>query len=143
MVACCPVFVGFCFHTLLEQHIHHLAERLLTGGVVASSSTGRGTQSKQIEREGLEHLGERLQNVGSHRCLLVRHRVDGTRGFEQLTDNVRGCEVVVHRLVALLTEIIHKRHIHHRALAVGLTWCDTLQCAVRVEQTLQPLLRRL
>ena len=61
-------------------------------------------QSEDIEGEEVHGVAEFLQAVGTDGGLVVDELVDHAAGFEQVTDDLRGGEVVVHRVVALLAQ---------------------------------------
>ena len=61
-------------------------------------------QSEDVLSEEVHHLTELLQAVGADGGLVVDELVDGGAGLEEVADDLRGGEVVVHGVVAFLAE---------------------------------------
>ena len=85
----------------------------------------------------MHHVLELLQTVGADGGLVVNELVDNGAGLEEMADDLRRSEVVVHGVVTLLAQGLY--HL----LGLGITFIadlNTLQITDSVRQFLQSLL---
>jgi len=63
-----------------------------------------GEQPQNVLREEVYGLREFFEFCGVDGALVVNDAVDGRSGIEEVADDERGSEVVVHGIVALLAQ---------------------------------------
>ena len=94
------VFVGLSLHTLFQQHVDYFSVSFFTCCIVFSFRF----QTKNIEHEQMEHTLQFFQIFGADSRFLVNHRINHTGCIKQMRNNNRCIQIVVHSLVAFLTQ---------------------------------------
>ena len=87
LVGCRPVFIGFCFHTLFQQHIYYFPVCRFT----AIGRTFLLFQSHNVKTEQMESLFQIFQVFGRDCGIAGNDIIYDTGTFEKLCDDDRSC----------------------------------------------------
>ena len=134
LVARSPVFLSLGLGTQFEHHVDHLAVCLFTGIRRIALLLAQAEDVAGKETHGLVQL---LQTVGADSSLVVEQLVDHAASLEQIADDQRCAQIIVHGIVAFLSQLAN----HLFGLLVTFVGrLDALQVVDTVHQSLQAIL---
>ena len=84
-IACSPVFIGFGFHTLFQQHIYYFAVCLFTCLVIG----GFFFQAQDFVHKEMEHTFQFFQIFCGNSGFLVQNRINHTGAVKQMGNDNR------------------------------------------------------